>query len=281
MLLALFGISNDTLNLAVNLLVLSLVVVYFALVAWTYFDARRRMRDPVLVASSVGASFVFPFIGTIVYSILRPPEFIEDAHERELEIRAAELRVRQLSEQSCPKCEFPVEKSFLRCPSCRARLRDPCASCGKPIDPRWALCPYCETPVERAAPERRPAAREGARPVREAKSAPEGRPVAREGMSIVREGKSAREAKRAREPRTQREQRRAAGGQQRAPSKRAKREADQQRRKSGSSTPRRPSARPGPAEKGEGAQREREPEAEGPSEGQSADEERSRPTTAP
>ena len=39
MLFALFGIGNDTLNLVVNLLVLSLVVVYFTLVAWTFFDA--------------------------------------------------------------------------------------------------------------------------------------------------------------------------------------------------------------------------------------------------
>src|SRR5262245_5034554 len=127
MLLALFGITNDTLNLVVNLIVLSLVVVYFALIAWTYFDARRRMEDPVLVASAVGASFVFPFIGTIIYSILRPPDFLEDAHERDVEIRAAELRVRQLTEQSCPKCDYPIEKTFLRCPNCRSRLKDPCA----------------------------------------------------------------------------------------------------------------------------------------------------------
>jgi hypothetical protein len=130
MLVALFGIGNDTLNLVVNLLVLSLVVVYFALVVWTYFDARRRIADPVLVASSVGASFVFPFIGTVVYSILRPPDFLEDVHEREVEMRAAELRVRHLTEQSCPKCEYPIDKTFLRCPSCRARLKDPCSSCG-------------------------------------------------------------------------------------------------------------------------------------------------------
>ena len=38
-----------------------------------------------------------------------------------------------------------------------ARIKDPCESCGKPIDPRWSICPYCETPQRRAAPpERRP-----------------------------------------------------------------------------------------------------------------------------
>jgi Double zinc ribbon len=154
---ALFGITNDTLNLVVNLLILFLVVLWLVLIAWTYFDARRRIDDPVLIACATAAS-LFPYVGTIVYSILRPPEFLADQRERELEIRAQELRLRQLEEQSCPNCEHPIERNFLRCPNCRARIKDPCESCGKPIDPRWSICPYCETPVRRAAPpERRPA----------------------------------------------------------------------------------------------------------------------------
>src|ERR671937_1118044 len=151
---ALFGITNSGLNLFVNLLILFLVVVWIALIAWTYLDARRRIRDPVLIACATGAS-LFPFVGTIVYTILRPPEFLEDARERELEIRAAELRVRQLEEQSCPRCGYPIERTYLRCPSCRARVKDPCESCGQPIDPRWTICPYCETPQRRAAPSMR------------------------------------------------------------------------------------------------------------------------------
>jgi len=153
---ALFGITNDALDLVVNLLILFLVVLWIALIAWTFFDARRRISDPILVASATAAS-LFPFLGTIVYSILRPPEFLADKRERELEMRASELRVRQLEEASCPNCEHPVERTFLRCPNCRARIKDPCESCGKPIDPRWSICPYCETPQRRAAaPERRP-----------------------------------------------------------------------------------------------------------------------------
>jgi Double zinc ribbon len=152
--LAIFGIDSDELNLVVNLLILFLVVLWLALIAWTYFDARRRIEDPVLVASATAAS-LFPFVGTVVYSILRPPEFLEDKRERELEVRASELRLRQLREQSCPNCEFPVERSFLRCPNCKARIHDPCEACGKPIDPRWSLCPYCETPVRRSAPAER------------------------------------------------------------------------------------------------------------------------------
>jgi hypothetical protein len=143
---AIFGISNDGLNLVVNLLVLMLVVVWLALIVYTYLDAKRRISDSFLVGCATLGSFI-PYIGTAVYAIVRPPEFLEDAHERELEIRAAELRVRQLEELTCQGCGYPIEKSYLRCPQCERRLKDPCASCGQPVDARWALCPHCETPL--------------------------------------------------------------------------------------------------------------------------------------
>jgi hypothetical protein len=159
MALAIFGISNDGLNLAATLFVLGIVVVWLALIVYTYFDARRRISDPFLIACATIGSF-FPYIGTAVYAIVRPPEFLEDAHERELEIKAAELRVRQLTEASCPNCEHPIERNYLRCPQCQHRLKDPCPSCRKPVDPRWALCPYCETALsERARRKRQPAPR--------------------------------------------------------------------------------------------------------------------------
>src|SRR4029079_19221020 len=47
--LALFGIGG-ALGLAVNIVVLFLIVVYLALIYWTYLDARRRIEDPVLIA---------------------------------------------------------------------------------------------------------------------------------------------------------------------------------------------------------------------------------------
>jgi hypothetical protein len=193
--LAIFGITNDGLNLVATLFLLMLVVLWLALIVYTYLDARRRISDPFLVACATVASF-FPFIGTAVYAIVRPPEYLEDAHERELEIKAAELRVRQLSEQSCPKCEYPVERNYLRCPNCQQRLKDPCPTCSKPVDPRWGLCPYCETklggggerprrkrrdPEERQAPQQQrqapprrrkapPEADEGAQPTKEQRS---------------------------------------------------------------------------------------------------------------
>ena len=162
--LALFGIDGG-LGLAVNLLVLFLIVVYLALSYWTYLDARRRIEDPVLIACATAAS-VFPYLGTIVYTILRPPEFLEDRDERELELRAAELELRQRIEQSCPHCEYPIERTYLRCPNCERRLRNPCRRCHKPLDPRWGICPYCETEVRKQRPERETPRTERARTAR-------------------------------------------------------------------------------------------------------------------
>ena len=108
--LGVFGIENDGVNLAVNLLILFLVVVWLALVYWTYADARRRIADQMLVGCAALAS-LFPFVGTIVYMIVRPPEYLDDVRERELELRAAELRVAQAEDLACPYCEAPVTAS--------------------------------------------------------------------------------------------------------------------------------------------------------------------------
>jgi hypothetical protein len=141
--LAVFGINSDGLNLAVNMLILFLVVIYLALVYWTYMDAIRRIEDPMLVICATVAS-LFPFVGTILYVIVRPPEYLEDVRERELEMQAAEARLHELNYMLCPQCDYEVEREFLRCPSCTRKLRDPCQTCGKPLDPSWKLCPYCE-----------------------------------------------------------------------------------------------------------------------------------------
>jgi hypothetical protein len=144
--LAYFGIESSGLNLAIDLLIVFLIVVYCSLIYWTYADARRRIEDPFLVLVSTAAS-LFPFVGTIVYMILRPPEFLEDVRERELETQAAEARLRQLDQALCPYCDYRVENDFIRCPSCLRKLKERCVSCSRPLDQAWTICPYCEADV--------------------------------------------------------------------------------------------------------------------------------------
>ena len=144
--LGVFGIKNSTINLVVELLILFLVVIWLALVYWTYADARRRIADPMLIGCATAAS-LFPFVGTIVYMIVRPPEYLDDVRERDLEMQAAEARLAELGYHLCPHCDYEVDKEFLRCPNCMRKLKDPCKTCGKPLDPVWKICPFCESEI--------------------------------------------------------------------------------------------------------------------------------------
>lgn len=149
-----FGISSSGLDLAVKLVALFLLVLWLALIYYTFADARRRIADPLLVGCATLAS-LFPFVGTIVYMIVRPPEFLEDQRERELEIQASEARLAAAGIAYCPHCDGVVHDDYLRCPHCTRKLREACSGCKRPLDPHWKVCPYCETEVPGAAPEPR------------------------------------------------------------------------------------------------------------------------------
>jgi hypothetical protein len=152
---AYFGIESSGLSLAVDLLLLFVVVLYLSLIYWTYTDARRRIADPVMVGCATAAS-LFPFVGTVIYVILRPPEYLEDVRERELETQAAEVKLHELEGLLCPHCDYRIESDFIRCPSCLHKLKERCVSCSRPLDQTWTICPYCEADVPGlAAPPRR------------------------------------------------------------------------------------------------------------------------------
>jgi Double zinc ribbon len=127
------------------------VVLWLATAFWTFKDARRRIGDPWLVAAATLLGLFPPFIGPIFYMFFRPPEYLQDVHERELEIKAMEQRLAQL-DQRCPVCRARVEASFLVCPVCTTRLKQACASCGQPLDALWQVCPHCATPVSPGLP---------------------------------------------------------------------------------------------------------------------------------
>jgi hypothetical protein len=119
--------------------------IWLALAFWTAKDARRRIDDQVIVAVCVAAAVLFGPLGVVIYLFLRPPEYLSDVHERELEIRAMERRLG--ADMVCPYCRNPAEASFLSCPHCGTKLKNACRRCKSPLDPGWRLCPYCETAV--------------------------------------------------------------------------------------------------------------------------------------
>ena len=128
-----------------------LVVLWLATAFWTFKDARRRIEEPWLIGLAAFIGLVLPFLGPIIYLFFRPPEYLQDVRERDLEIKAMEERLAQL-DQRCPVCRARVEPSYLVCPVCTTRLKQSCASCGQPLEALWQVCPYCAAAVPAGLP---------------------------------------------------------------------------------------------------------------------------------
>jgi hypothetical protein len=141
--------ESSTWEVTRNLGLLLVVVFWLAMAYWVYKDARRRIEDPWLIAMAVLIGLV-PIAGPIVYLFFRPPEYLEDVRERELEIKAMEDRLAE-HDLRCPVCRARVEGSYLVCPVCTSRLKHACAKCGSPLEAIWQACPFCATPVPPAA----------------------------------------------------------------------------------------------------------------------------------
>ena len=158
--------SSGTWQVIRNLLIFFLIVFWLAVGYWVYKDAKRRIEDPVLIAMAVVLGLVPPFIGALVYMLFRPPEYLEDVRERELEIKAMERRLG--ADSVCPYCRNPAEASFLSCPHCGTKLKQACRRCKAPLEPSWRLCPYCETATVQTPPTAERTRRESTteRPVR-------------------------------------------------------------------------------------------------------------------
>lgn len=80
------------------LLQVFVVLLWVALAYWTYQDARRRIESPRLVTACVALSLLIPFLGSVIYLIVRPPEYLDEARERELELLALERRLGELGD---------------------------------------------------------------------------------------------------------------------------------------------------------------------------------------
>jgi Double zinc ribbon len=133
-----------------NLLVFFAVVFWIALGYWVNKDARRRIEDPWLVGMATLLGLVPPYVGPLIYMLFRPPEYIEDMRERELEIKAMEDRMAK-RDLHCPVCRSEVDATYLICPICTTKLKQACTNCKAPLEALWQVCPFCETAIEPAA----------------------------------------------------------------------------------------------------------------------------------
>jgi hypothetical protein len=75
------------------------VLLWLALIWWTYQDVRRRTESGSWITLALVLAIVLPFLGPIIYLIIRPPELLAEARERELELVALERRLNEIGDE--------------------------------------------------------------------------------------------------------------------------------------------------------------------------------------
>ncbi len=115
--------------------------LWLSLIIWAFRDMRARARDPFAQILAALLVALLPFMGIVIYLILRPPETLVEAYERALE---EEALLQEIEERpACPGCSRTVDPNWILCPHCHTRLRKACPDCNELMELQWNLCPYC------------------------------------------------------------------------------------------------------------------------------------------
>ncbi|HEX3606873.1 MAG TPA: zinc ribbon domain-containing protein [Candidatus Dormibacteraeota bacterium] len=133
-------------TLLVVVVVLFLVVFWVALGYWAYRDARRRSDNPMLAVFAVAVN-VLPYLGLLIYVVLRPPRTMDEERALLLEEQALTEGPVEVVSRPCPTCGREIELDFVICPYCRTQFARRCRACQRWLRLGWRVCPYCAEEV--------------------------------------------------------------------------------------------------------------------------------------
>jgi RNA polymerase subunit RPABC4/transcription elongation factor Spt4 len=118
-----------------------LIVLWFALVVWTYRDIGSRSQSVVTQIFATLLALLFFIPGTLLYMLMRPRTTLDEAFQRSLE---EEYLLQDIEETSlCASCQRQVSDDYILCPHCQASLKRACTSCNQLIKIGWPVCPFC------------------------------------------------------------------------------------------------------------------------------------------
>ena len=117
---------------------------WVAMGIWTFNDMRQRSTDWLAIVLAVLLVMVFPLVGLILYTLIRPRSTLAEVYDRALE---EEALLRELEESvACPNCGTPVKDAWVFCPTCHSQLQHACPTCSTMVRNEWAICVSCGTP---------------------------------------------------------------------------------------------------------------------------------------
>ena len=123
-------------------------VLWIALAFYVVRDARRRSHSIAFFALALLLAFVPPFLGALIYMVVRPPRTLDE--ERALHLEEEAFRVtpeEDVRTRPCPSCGKDIEHDFVLCPYCRTQFARRCQKCERSLRLGWPVCPYCAAEV--------------------------------------------------------------------------------------------------------------------------------------
>lgn len=123
-------------------------VLWIALAFYVVRDARRRSTSRVFVAFAGFLGFLPPFLGALIYLVVRPPRTIDEERTQRLEEQALLDPTGDLEPpRPCPSCGREIDGDFVMCPYCRTQFARRCHACQRTLRLGWQVCPYCAEEV--------------------------------------------------------------------------------------------------------------------------------------
>jgi RNA polymerase subunit RPABC4/transcription elongation factor Spt4 len=127
------------------------VVLWVATAFFVWRDARHRSESLLFQLFALILGFIPPFLGALVYMVIRPPRTLDE--ERTLALEEQTLREIDndaIALRPCPSCGREIEADFIVCPYCRTHFARRCHACDRVLRLGWAVCPYCAEEVGHA-----------------------------------------------------------------------------------------------------------------------------------
>jgi len=142
------GDTSALLVVGLAAVIIYIAVLWLALGFFVVRDARHRSHSESFTVIAVLLGFLPPFLGALIYFVLRPPRTLEEERVREIEEQALlEPAYDTVLLRPCPTCGRDIEQEFIICPYCRTQFARRCASCDRSLRLGWSVCPYCAADV--------------------------------------------------------------------------------------------------------------------------------------
>ena len=118
------------------------IVLWLAVAYWALKDARLRSESSTFQTFAMAINLVLPFLGLLIYFLVRPGMTLGDRRALELEQEILTFGSDDEAEvRPCPACGREIESEFILCPYCQTRFAKRCPRCSRMVRLGWALCP--------------------------------------------------------------------------------------------------------------------------------------------